>query len=112
MEEKIPYDLFKKIDLRVGKIIDVQDHPKADKLYVLTVNLGEEKTRTIVAGLKKHYKKEDLKDKKAIFVANLAPVTLRGIESNGMILASVSEDESQIIFLQPEKDIKEGSKVR
>ncbi|MEK6850547.1 MAG: methionine--tRNA ligase subunit beta [Nanoarchaeota archaeon] len=112
MEEKIPYDLFEKMDLRVGNIIDVQDHPKADKLYVLTVDLGEEKTRTIVAGLKNHYKKEDLKNKKAIFVANLAPVTLRGIESNGMILAAVSSDESDIIFLQPEKDIKEGSKVK
>ena len=111
-EEKISYDLFEKIDLRVGKITNVEDHPKADKLYVLTVDLGEENTRTIVAGLKKHYKKEDLKNKKAIFVANLAPVKLRGIESDGMILASVSKDESKIIILQPEKDIEQGSKIR
>ena len=111
-EEKISYDSFERIDLRVGKIINVEDHPKADKLYILTVDLGEENARTIVAGLKKHYKKEELKGKKAIFVANLAPVILRGIESNGMILASVSADESQVIILHPEKDIKEGSKIR
>ncbi len=111
MKDKIPYKDFEKIELQVGKITKVEDHPKADKLLVLTVDFNDE-TRTIVAGLKKHYEKSDLEGKKAIFVTNLEPANLRGIESNGMILAAVSEDESEIVFLQPEKDIEEGSKIR
>jgi methionyl-tRNA synthetase len=99
-----------KAEFKIGKIIDVKDHPNADKLYVLTVDFGSEK-RTIVAGLRKHYKKEELYNKKAIFVTNLAPAMLRGIESNGMILAAVSEDESKIVFLTSKEDTKEGSKI-
>jgi methionyl-tRNA synthetase len=112
MDEKINYLDFAKLDLRVGKIVSVEDHPNADKLYVLTVDLGEEEKRTIVAGLKKTYSKDDLVGKKAIFVANLAPAKLRGVESNGMILAAANPDESKIFILSPEKDIEEGSKVR
>ena len=111
MKDKIPYKDFEKVELRVGKILKVEDHLKADKLLLLTVDFSDE-TRTIVAGLKKHYKKSDLEGKKAIFVTNLEPANLRGIESQGMILAAVSDDESEIVFLQPEKDIKEGSKIR
>ncbi|HLC31176.1 MAG TPA: methionine--tRNA ligase [Candidatus Nanoarchaeia archaeon] len=110
--QTISYEEFSKMQLKVGKILKVEDHPNAEKLLVLSVDLGEPTPRTIVAGLKKHYKKESLLNKKAIFVANLQPATLRGIESQGMILAAVSEDESQIIFLTPEKDIKEGSNIR
>lgn len=114
MEEKIPYEAFEKLDLRVGRIINVENHPKADKLLVLTVDLGEQKPRTIIAGLKNNYKREELIDKKAIFVANLAPVTLRGIESDGMILAAVStkNGNDEIAILQPEKDVDSGSKIR
>ncbi len=112
IEGKIPYEDFAKIELRIGKILEVTDHPKADKLLVLTVDFAEGSPRTIVAGLKKQYKKEDLKGKKAVFVTNLEPANLRGVESNGMILAAVSADESQVVFIEPEKDIKEGSKLR
>lgn len=108
----ISYDDFSKLDLRVGRILKVDDHPKADKLYVITVDLGEEKPRTVVAGLKGKYAKEALINKKAIFVANLAPRDLRGVQSHGMILAAATTDDSQVFFLQPEQDIKEGSKVR
>jgi methionyl-tRNA synthetase len=107
----IDYKDWEKIDLRVGKIEKVEDIDGADKLYKLSVNVGKE-TKTVCAGLKKFYKKEELKGKKIILFVNLAPRMMRGIESQGMILAAVSEDESQVIFLQPEKDIKEGSKVR
>ena len=108
---KIPYSDFAKLDLRVGKILFVEDHPKADKLYVLTVDLGEPTNRTIVAGLKPFYTKEELKNKQAIFVANLEPVILRGIESNGMILAASTENKSEIVFIKPEKEIQPGSKI-
>lgn len=111
MSEKIPFSDFEKLDLRVGKIVEVEEHPKADKLYVMKVDLGEGALRTIVAGLRKYYEKEELIGKKAVFAANLAPVTLRGVESNGMILAASIEDHSQVVFISPEKDIEAGSKI-
>ena len=74
MREKVKIDDFQKLDLRVGEILEVKEHPNADKLFVMKVDLGEEKDRTIVAGLKEHYPADELKGKKAIFVANLQPV--------------------------------------
>jgi len=111
MTEKIPFTDFQKVDLRVGTILEIENHPKADKLYVLKVDLGEEQPRTIVAGLRTHYTHEDLKGKQAIFVANLEPINLRGIESNGMILAASNEEKTKVFFLKPEKQIKPGSKI-
>ena len=111
--EKVKYDDFAKLDLRVGKILNVEEHPNADKLFVMKVDLGEGKgkERTIVAGLRNYYKKEELEGKKAVFVANLEPVKLRSIESNGMILAAVSDDRKEVVFLKPERNIKEGTKI-
>ncbi len=112
MTDTIPYTDFAKLDLRVGEIVKVENHPNADKLYVLIVDLGEEKDRIIVAGLKAHYKPEELEGKKAIFVANLEPANLRGIESQGMILAAASEGDEIVCILEPEKDVEVGSKIR
>jgi methionyl-tRNA synthetase len=111
MSEKIPFTDFEKLDLRVGTILDVENHPKADKLYVLKVDLGEETPRTIVAGLRIHYRPDDLKGKQAIFVANLEPVNLRGVESNGMILAASNPEKTDVFFIKPEKTISPGSKI-
>lgn len=107
----IEYKDWEKLDLRIAKIEKVEDIEGADKLYKLIVNLGSE-NRVICAGLKKFYKKEELKGKKVIVFANLAPRIMKGIESQGMLLAAVSEDESQVILISPEKDIKEGAKIR
>lgn len=112
MTSKIPFSDWEKIQLKVGTILEVEDHPKADKLYVLTVDLGEEEPRTIVASLKKSYTKEHLKGKQGIFIANLEPAMLRGIESNGMTLAAANSDDSVICILTPEKKIEPGSIVR
>src|SRR3989344_6525608 len=113
MKPQIPFEDWEKCDLRVGKITKVEDHPKADKLYVLEVEFGEEiGKRTIVAGLKKHYTKEQLEDKSGVFIINLEPVALRGVKSEGMTLAAVNDDESIIAILQPEKEIALGSKIR
>lgn len=76
------------LDIVVGEIQKVDNHPKADKLYLLTVNIGEEKPRTIVAGLKGHYPPEGLQGKRVAVLANLAPRPLRGIPSEGMVLAA------------------------
>ena len=109
--EKISIDEFAKLDLRVGEIIEVALHPKADKLFVLKVDLNEGNMRTIVAGLREYYEVEELVGKKAIFVANLKPVMLRGVESNGMILAAVSSDKKEVVVLKPEKEIGNGTKI-
>ncbi|NIO23285.1 MAG: methionine--tRNA ligase [Candidatus Aenigmarchaeota archaeon] len=83
-------DPFSSLDLKVAKVERVEDHPEADKLYVLKIDLGTEK-RTLVAGLKGNYSKRDLEGKKIVVVANLKPAKLRGIESKGMLLAVESK---------------------
>ncbi|HLD55114.1 MAG TPA: methionine--tRNA ligase subunit beta [Candidatus Nanoarchaeia archaeon] len=106
----ITYDDFVKVQLKVGKIIDAEEIPNADKLYKLTVDLGEEK-RTICAGIKEYYSKDELLDKKVIVVANLAPRIMRGITSQGMLLAASNEEHSKVILISPEKDIEVGANV-
>jgi methionyl-tRNA synthetase len=113
MENIVNFSDWEKLELRVGQIIEVEDIEGADKLWKLTVDLGEEIGKRIVcAGIKKHYSKKELKGKKIVLFTNLAPRKLKGIESQGMILAAVSSDESQVILLSPEKDIEVGSKIR
>ncbi len=107
--KKIPpvqEDPFSSLDLKVAKIERVEDHPEADKLYVLKINLGTEK-RTIVAGLKGYYSKGELEGKRIVVVSNLKPAKLRGIESKGMLLAVERKGK---IGLLVSKD-KEGSDV-
>jgi methionyl-tRNA synthetase len=110
MTDQIPYEEFSKLDIRVGKILSVEPHPNADKLYILKVDLVEEEPRQIIAGLKPYYKESELLNKKAIFITNLEPATIRGIESNGMILAAGNDEK--VTFLTTESDIEEGSKIR
>lgn len=109
--ETINFSDWEKLDLGVGKILEVEDIEGADKLYKLTVDIGDE-NRTVCAGLKNHYTKKELKGKKIILFTNLAPRKLKGIESQGMVLAAVSKDESEVILLSPEKDIEIGAKIR
>lgn len=83
----IEFDDFTKVDLRVGKVLVVEDHPKADRLFRCEVDLGEEKPRQILAGLKEHFTAEDLLGRQVVVVANLKPRKIRGLESHGMMLA-------------------------
>lgn len=106
---EIAYEDFAKVDLVVGKILKCEDHPDADKLLVFTVDIGEDKPRTIISGIKKWYKAEDLVGKNVIVVKNLAPRKMRGIESQGMLLAADFEDD--LTMLTTLKDMKPGSKV-
>ncbi|MCD6368078.1 MAG: methionine--tRNA ligase, partial [Candidatus Aenigmarchaeota archaeon] len=85
------------LDLRVAKILEVKDHPNADRLYVLKIDCGEE--RQIVAGLKMWYSKSDLLNKKIIVVANLEPAVLRGEKSNGMLLAAEKGDDVGLLYV-------------
>jgi methionyl-tRNA synthetase (EC 6.1.1.10) len=100
---------FKKLELRVAKIKDVQDHPNADKLYVITLDLGD-RTKQVVAGIKKAYTKEQLLGRQIVVVDNLEPAILRGVESQGMLLAA--SDETTLSILTLEKEVKLGSIVK
>ena len=111
MEGIISFSEWQKIDLRVAKILSVEQHPNADKLYLLEIDLGTEK-RKLVAGLKQHYTPAELKGKLCVVFCNLEPATIRGIKSEGMILAAVSEDEKTVRIIQPAKDIELGAKIR
>ena len=88
----ISIEEFKKTELKVGKVLKVEEIEGLDKLYKLTVDLGEEKPRTILAGVKQFLKTKDLKNKNIVVVANLEPKEVRGVTSEGMLLAA--EDEN------------------
>lgn len=100
---------FRKLELKVGEIKEVNDHPNADKLYVIIVDLGD-KTKQVVAGIKGSYAKEELIGKQVVVVDNLEPAVLRGTESQGMILAA--SDENGIAVVCPLKKMKLGSIVK
>lgn len=104
----ISYEEFKKMDLRVGKILEVEEHPNADKLYLVTVDLGAEQ-RKVVAGVKPWYKKEELIGKKVVILTNLQAKNIRGVESKGMLLASLSGDNLAVLTL--DRDIPPGSPI-
>ena len=106
--EYAKFEDFKKLDIKIAKILKVEDHPNADKLYVITVSIGDTE-KTIVAGIRLHYKKEELEGKSVVIINNLEPVTIRGVLSNGMLLAS--KDENSLAILVPERNIKIGSPV-
>jgi methionyl-tRNA synthetase len=106
--EKIKFKDWQKLDFRVAEILDVEDHPNADKLYILKVKIGKEE-RTIVAGIKQHYGKEELKGKKIVVFTNLEPVVLRGEKSEGMLLAATKGEK--VVLLTVDKDIESGSKI-
>lgn len=112
-EDMLGFEDWQKVDLRVGKIIKVEDHPNAEKLYVLTVDFGGDiGIKTIVAGLKEYCSPEEMEGESAIFVINLEPKEIRGITSEGMILAATSHKNDKVCFLKPaDEDIEEGSKV-
>jgi methionine--tRNA ligase beta chain len=102
---------FANFDIRVGKIVNVEEHPGARKpMYKLTVDFGAEiGMRTIVAGIRDKYAQDELMGKKAIFIVNLDPKVIAGIESQGMLLAA--EDQDTVSVLTPDKDISAGSKI-
>lgn len=107
---RITLDQFKSIDLRTAKILEVTAHPKADRLYVIKVDVGEPAPRTIVSGIREHYTPEQLIGRTIIAVANLEPAVLRGVESAGMLLA-VRDPENRVILLGVDGAIPPGVRV-
>jgi len=109
--EYLDFDTFMKVELRVGKIISVEDHPNADRLYVVGLDDGTGEDRTICAGIKQYYSAEDLLNKTVVFVANLQPRPLRGVVSQGMMLAA--DDGNDVVRLVTiDGDVSTGSLVR
>lgn len=106
----ITYDDFAKVALRVGIVVAAEKHPNADRLLVLQVDIGEAQPRQIVAGIAKVYDPEVLVGKRIIVVANLAPAKLRGVESQGMLLAAGGSDVASL--LTPIHDVAAGSIVK
>lgn len=105
----ISFEEFKKLELKTGRIKEVNDHPNADRLYVITVDLGD-RTKQVVAGIKGSYKKEDLVGRQVVVVDNLESAVLRGVESQGMILAA--SDDKGISVVGPDRDLALGSVVK
>jgi methionyl-tRNA synthetase len=104
----ITIDEFAKMELRVATIKAVEPHPHADRLLVLKIDLGNEE-RQLVAGIRTHYTPEELIGKQIVMVANLQPAKLRGVESQGMLLAA--SDGERVVVLSPEKPVTPGAKI-
>ena len=105
----VNYEKFREIELKVAKIQEVSAHPNADRLYVIKVDLGDIQ-KQIVAGIRASYKPEDLLGKQVVVVNNLEPAVIRGVESQGMLLAA--SDENGIAFVSPQREVKVGSVVK
>jgi len=108
LKPEIEYDEFAKVDLRVAKILAAEAVPKSNKLIKLRIDIGEE--RTIVAGIGKDYKPEDLVGKSIVVVANLKPAKLMGVESHGMLLAT--DSPAGLTLIGFDREAKTGAKVR
>ncbi len=108
--DEIGFETFAAVDLRTGTILEASKHPKADRLLVLRVDLGFE-TRTIVAGVAASYTPEELIGRRVIAVVNLAPRKLRGVESQGMLLAT-DDAEGRARFLSPDAGSPNGARIR
>lgn len=105
----VTYEEFRKLELKVARIQEVTEHPNADRLYVLKIDLGDSQ-RQVVAGIRNSYKPEELVGKQVAVITNLEPAVIRGIESQAMILAA--SDENGVVILTPQKEVKVGSTVK
>ncbi len=108
--ETVSFDDFRRVDLRAGKVLSAEPVPGADKLLKLMVDVGEEEPRQIVAGLAQRFGGDQLVGKNVVVIANLAPATIRGVESQGMILAAGEKEPVALVVLDPE--CPPGTKVR
>lgn len=106
----VSFEEFKKIELRIARIVSVEDVPGKDKLYKLSIEIGEERPRTLIAGLKPYYSKAEMQGKQIVVVANLESKPLAGIVSEGMLLASKTKTGT-FSLLTVESEIEPGTRV-
>lgn len=107
---EIQYDDFAKLDIRIGTVVAAELVPETDKLIKCTIDFGEFGTRTIVSGIAEWKKPEELLGKQLPYIVNLAPRVLRGVESQGMLLAA--SDESGVALLHPERSVPSGTRLK
>ena len=107
---EITYDEFSKIELRAATVLSAEKIEGADRLYKVSIDLGSEK-RTVVAGIAQHYTPEELVGKRIVVVANLVPRTLKGVASQGMLLAAQSPD-GRLSIVSLAREVPNGSTVR
>jgi len=108
---QITYEDFKKLEMRVGQITEIERVKDSDKLYKMQVDVGKEKPVQIVASIVDFYTLEELKDKKIIVLVNLEPANFRGEVSEGMLLCAETKNEEEVVLLAPEKEIENGAVV-
>lgn len=106
----VSFDDFQALDIQVGTVQSVEDHPDADNLLLLDVDLGEPDTRQLVAGIKDDYEESDVEGRQIVVVTNLEEAEIRGEKSEGMLLAA--DADRGISLLQPDKSVKNGTPVR
>jgi len=109
-EETVSFEQFQNMNIRVGKVVSVEEHPNADRLYKVKIDVGETVLQTC-AGLKNHYEPGELEDKKVTVLANLEPAEIRGEKSECMMLAA-EDDEGNVSLLKTDQEIEKGSKIR
>lgn len=105
----VTFEEFKKLDLKVAEIKEVQDHPNADRLYVITIDVGDAR-KQIVAGIKNFYSRESLLGRQVVVVNNLEPAMVRGVESQAMLLAA--QDAEGVCIVSPDRKAAAGSIVK
>jgi len=98
--------------LRVGQVLTAERIPKADKLLLLTIDIGEEKPRQVLAGIAEYYQPEQLIDRKIVVVANLKPRKLRGYESQGMVVAASIGPEGRPVIATFTEDVPNGARLK
>ncbi|MEA1964824.1 MAG: tRNA-binding protein [Candidatus Aerophobetes bacterium] len=109
--KEISFNEWKKLNMKVGKILEVERIPGTEKLYKLQVDIGGEKPVQIVTSLVPYYPEEELKNKKIVVLVNLKPAKFAGEISEGMLLCAEKEDESECVLLTVEKDIDVGTQI-
>ncbi len=110
MTDEIPYEDFAKLDIRIGTVIAAELVPETDTLIKCTIDFGELGQRTIVSGIARWKTPEELVGKQFPYIVNLAPRVLRGVESQGMLLAA--SDENGVALLQPERTLSPGTRLK
>ena len=109
--DKIKYEDFAKLDIRVGKVLQVEKVEKANKLYKVQIDIGQENPIQTVTSLVDYYSQEELMGKTVVVLVNLEPAKMRGEVSQCMLLCAETEDARESILLRPERDIAIGTKI-
>lgn len=110
MSDEIQYEDFAKLDIRIGTVLAAERVPETDKLIKCTIDFGELGERTIVSGIAEWKAPEDLVGRQLPYIVNLAPRMLRGIESQGMLLAA--SDENGLALISPERETTRGTRLK